>query len=447
MSLMNANHVSISQGGQKAETGFETGEFAAEAVRGPWLIECREGTGPLRKATLERGASLVLGSGRDVDVHIEDACVSGRHCRLDASGGTLELIDLDSKNGVFLGNARVRRARLPFTSAVFTIGRTLVAVKTITTDVAAHSDGDCAVPGLVGRSAPIVRLSMEIRRLARLKAPVLIVGESGVGKDVVARALHELSGRRGAYVPLNVATIPESLADSELFGHRRGAFTGAVQQQTGAFEEAHSGTLFLDEIGELALSVQAKLLRVLEDGMVKPVGAVQARRVDVRIVSATCAPLNERCSTGEFRFDLLQRLSMVTLRVPPLRDRRSDIPLLARAWLDRFCDEVGFRLLSDEAIELLGEYEWPGNVRQLGAVLYRACVCSDHQVLDIPAIEHALADQVGTSSKRRNDPREFLRLAEGNISRAARLAGLPRTTYRTWLSRVSRADEKDGETA
>jgi DNA-binding NtrC family response regulator len=409
------------------------------------MVEFQDRSCGIQRAILEGGASLVLGSGTEVDMHVDDACVSHQHCRLDASAGMLELVDLDSKNGVFLGNARVRRARLPFASAAFTIGKTLVTVKTTSAELAVHSENHASIPGLVGRSAPILRLSAEIRRLARLKAPVLILGESGVGKDVVARALHELSGRGGAYVPLNVATIPESLADSELFGHQRGAFTGAVQQRTGAFEEAHAGTLFLDEIGELAPSVQAKLLRVLEDGMIKSVGSAHSRKIDVRVVSATCAPLNERCSAGGFRFDLLQRLSMVTLQVPPLRDRRSDIPLLARAWLDRFRDELGSRHLGDDALVCLGQYEWPGNVRQLGAVIYRACVGTDQPVLDAIAIERALADQVGTSTKRRSDPREFLRLAEGNISRAARLAGLPRTTFRTWLSRVNLAEVAPSE--
>ncbi|MGC4066080.1 MAG: sigma 54-interacting transcriptional regulator [Polyangiaceae bacterium] len=182
---------------------------------------------------------------------------------------------------------------------MFTIGKTLVAVKATTAEFAAHPGDETEIPGLVGRSAPIRRLSAEIRRLARLKAPVLVVGESGVGKDVVARRHSRAERARGLVrYTLNVATIPESLADGELFGHRQGAFTGAVQQRTGAFEEAQCpGRFLLDEIGELAPSVQAKLLRVLEDGMItKSVGATHPRKVDVRVVSATCAPLSERCA-------------------------------------------------------------------------------------------------------------------------------------------------------
>jgi two-component system response regulator GlrR len=211
-----------------------------------------------------------------------------------------------------------------------------------------------------------------------------------------------------------------------------------VQQRVGAFEQAHQGSLFLDEIGELAPTVQAKMLRVLEDGIVKPVGATQSRAVDVRVISATCAPLGERCANGQFRFDLLQRLSVITLAVPPLRERRSDIPLLTQEWLERFRTEVGVRCISQEAISRLCAFDWPGNVRQLGAVLYRACVSAEVSLIDGVSIERAMSAQIGITSKRRTDPREFMTLAEGNVSRAARLAGLPRTTFRTWLSRVKK---------
>jgi DNA-binding NtrC family response regulator len=291
----------------------------------------------------------------------------------------------------------------------------------------------------------MLRLKREVRRLASLRAPVLILGESGTGKDVVARALHRWSNRVGSYVPLNVATIPETLADSELFGHRKGAFTGAVQSRIGAFERAHQGTLFLDEIGELAAQVQAKLLRILEDGMVRPVGAVEERRVDVRVVSATWTSLFDRSAAGQFRFDLLQRLSVVVLEVPPLRERRSDIPLLARHWLDRYRSEVGPRELTDRAIERLCTFDWPGNVRELGGAVYRACVVSEGELIDVAAIDQAMATRGARYDRRNRDPEEILLRAGGNVSEAARLAGLPRTSFRTWLSRSRRSDPKASE--
>jgi DNA-binding NtrC family response regulator len=433
---MNSQQVSQEENGQKADSVNGTGEIALESNLGPWVIEHVDPSKSHRQVFLRRGERLTIGTRQDSDLILDDSWVSGLHCVLDASNGSLELIDMNSKNGVFVGNARVKRARLDFLSTTFTVGKTSLIVKVTSRRDAVHPVA--AISGLIGRSEPMVRLTADIRRLAKLRAPVLIVGESGVGKDVVARALHGLSGRKGNYVPLNVATIPENLADSELFGHRRGAFTGAVQQRVGAFEQAHEGTLFLDEIGELAASVQAKLLRVLEDGMVRPVGATQSRQVNSRVVSATCAPLSERCAVGQFRFDLLQRLSMVVLEVPPLRDRRSDIVLLAQGWLERFRSEVGPRYLAEDAVLRLTQYDWPGNVRELGSVLYRACVGTDQNHLDAMAIERAIKSQVGGTTKRRFDPREFLTLAEGNVSLAARLAGLPRTSFRHWLARSAK---------
>lgn len=438
---MNRQEVSKTQQGREADSVSGTSEIALNSAIGPWVVEHVDRSKSERQVFLRRGEKLTIGTRHDADLRLEDACVSGLHCTLDASSGCLELIDLGSKNGVFLGNARVQRARLDFGSATFTVGKTSLSVKLN----ARHEARNQAEPiaGIVGRSEPMVRLIGEVRRLAKLRAPVLVMGESGVGKDVVARALHGLSGRKGEYVPLNVATIPENLADSELFGHRRGAFTGAVQPRVGAFEQSHDGTLFLDEIGELAPSVQAKLLRVLEDGMVRPVGATQARYVNTRVISATCAPLGERCASGLFRFDLLQRLSMVVIEVPPLRERRSDIALLSQSWLDRFRSEIGVRYLGQDALLRLSAYDWPGNVRELGSVLYRACVGTDQSLIDAAGIERALKSQVGATTKRRADPRELLTLAEGNVSLAARLAGLPRTTFRTWLSRIEKDDKAD----
>jgi DNA-binding NtrC family response regulator len=411
-----------------------TGEISVDTVLGPWVVEYLDTSKGLKQVFLRRGEQMTIGSRGDVDLRLNDNCVSAVHCLLDATKGGLELMDLGSRNGVFLGGARIARARLERLTSSFTIGKTTLSVRLNTRCESREVTEPIA--GLVGRSEPIVRLTGDIRRVAKLRAPVLIIGESGVGKDVVARSLHTLSARSGAYVPLNVAAIAESLSDSELFGHCRGAFTGAVQPRVGAFEQANGGTLFLDEIGELAPAIQAKLLRVLEDGMVRSVGAAQVRHVDVRVVSATCAPLGERCASGQFRNDLLHRLSVMILEVPPLRERKSDIPLLVQSLLERHRGEVGVHSLAPDALARLSDYEWPGNVRELGAVIYRACVNSESSVVDGAAIERALCRRIGGSPRRRSDPMELLTLAEGNVSRAARLAGLPRTTFRTWLSRT-----------
>jgi two-component system response regulator PilR (NtrC family) len=278
---------------------------------------------------------------------------------------------------------------------------------------------------------------MEVRALAVRKAPVLIQGESGTGKDVVAKALHQLSGRTGAYIPLNAGAIAESLSDAELFGYRRGAFTGAVAPHAGAFEQAHAGTLFLDEIAELSAQTQVKLLRVVEDKCVRPLGSTTTVQVDVRLVSASWAVLAERVSEGRFRADLYHRLATFVLQLPPLRERKSDLPALARALLTRMRDEVGFKELDGGALGLLASYSWPGNVRELSSVLYRAAVASSATVLEAHHITLPAGRARNVIPERpASDVAMLLERFGGNISAAARAARVPRSTFRAWLARA-----------
>jgi DNA-binding NtrC family response regulator len=266
-----------------------------------------------------------------------------------------------------------------------------------------------------------------------------LLGESGTGKDVVARAMHELSRRSGPLVPLNVGAIPEALADAELFGHQRGAFTGAVAARAGAFEQAHRGTLFLDEIAELTPAMQVRLLRVVEDGSVRPVGGVQPVSVDVRVISATWAPLRQRVEDGRFRADLYHRLSYVVIELPPLRERKSDIPALARALLVRSCDELGEKRLSSAAVARLVAHDWPGNVRELKAVLYRASIAAEgeeigpeHVELGLPSVAEARGPVLLPTRAL-----ELLHQFRGNVSAAARAARVPRSTFRAWLEKAT----------
>jgi DNA-binding NtrC family response regulator len=312
------------------------------------------------------------------------------------------------------------------------VGRSAVSVRTIERD-----EQDCPsdpLPGVVGSSAPMLRVARLVRRHAKSRVPILLQGESGTGKDMVARAIHELGRQAGPYVPLNMAALPESLADAELFGHRRGAFTGAVSSRIGAFEQAHEGTLFLDEIAELPLSIQVKLLRVVEDGMVRAVGASQALRVAVRVVSASWAELAERVNEGRFRADLYHRLATVVVELPPLRERRSDIAQLSHSLLRRMQGDVGERTLSSAALSRLVAQSWPGNVRELGAVLYRAAASAEYEI----AARHV--DEASRASPFARRPSEdahaLLSLSDGNVSRAARAAGVPRSTFRAWLAKA-----------
>ncbi|MBI1795819.1 MAG: sigma-54-dependent Fis family transcriptional regulator [Candidatus Eisenbacteria bacterium] len=230
---------------------------------------------------------------------------------------------------------------------------------------------------ILGQSPAITSLIADIRRVAPSQLKVLITGENGSGKDLVAEAIHRFSKRAGKpFVKLNCAAIPRDLVESELFGHEKGAFTGAMQRKVGRLERADKGTLFLDEIGDLSAESQAKLLRAIETGEVDRVGATDTIRVDVRIVSATNKDLAAAMESGEFRRDLYHRLNGVPLHVPPLRERTSDIPVLAQHFLERACaaeDKPGKRL-TGEALAVLAEYRWPGNVRELRNLMERAAI-------------------------------------------------------------------------
>jgi two-component system nitrogen regulation response regulator GlnG len=243
-----------------------------------------------------------------------------------------------------------------------------------------------AVPGerLVARSPALLEVFKTIGRVARSDVAVLITGESGTGKELIAGAIHNASARaERPLVAVNAAAIPRELLESELFGHERGAFTGAVEARAGRFREARGGTLFLDEIGDMPLELQAKLLRVLQSGEVTSVGARQPEQVDVRILAATHRDLESAAAAGRFREDLLYRLRVVPIHVPPLRERPEDVAVLAEHFIHRYAEELTGELhfLSEAALERLSAYEWPGNVRELENAIKRALVLADGEVL------------------------------------------------------------------
>jgi two-component system nitrogen regulation response regulator GlnG len=242
------------------------------------------------------------------------------------------------------------------------------------------------VPGdrLVGRSPALLEVFKTIGRVAASDVPVLVTGESGTGKELVARAIHQASARAaGPFVAVNAAAIPRELLESELFGHERGAFTGAVESRPGRFREARGGTLFLDEIGDMPLELQAKLLRVLQSGEVTSVGGRRPEHVDVRILAATHRELDAAVREGRFREDLLYRLRVVPIHIPPLRERPEDVAALAQHFVARYAEELGTgpRLLSPDAQERLLAHPWPGNVRELENAIKRALVLGTGEVL------------------------------------------------------------------
>ncbi|MDM7924619.1 MAG: sigma-54 dependent transcriptional regulator [bacterium] len=249
--------------------------------------------------------------------------------------------------------------------------------------------------GLVGRSEAFLQAWELVKQVAPTQITVLITGESGTGKDLFARALHAMSPRRGkSLLNVNCGAIPEGLLESELFGHEKGSFTGAIDARRGYFELADGGTLFLDEIGEMPLATQVKLLRVLETMEFMRVGGSRLQRVDVRVIAATNKDLDSAVSRGEFRRDLFYRLNAVKIYVPPLRERRSDIRELARHFADEVCgsNRIPFEGFTEDALELLESYSWPGNVREMRNVIERVIVLEKGQRIDRARLESHLGE-------------------------------------------------------
>ena len=389
-----------------------SGDLALTGAPGTGLRPVRIGTQPLS-----------VGSADDNRILVRDRAVSRYHCRVEPSGGALRIRDLGSTNGTWVDGARVERHELRLGSRV-RVGRTVLRVV---------EHGLTERRGAVFASDRMASVMASVDRFATLPWPVLVRGETGVGKELIARALHDRSPRsEGPFVALNAGGLARELVESELFGHERGAFTGAVQSHRGAFEQANEGTLFLDEIGELPLCLQTRLLRVLETWRVRRVGAEADRSVDLRLVCATHANLRQAVRRGEFRADLFYRLHRLVIEVPPLRARREDIGALAEHFLREVSAHVGPRELSQCGLDRLRFHLWPGNVRELRNALELAAVQSDSPIIDLGAVERAIrtVGEVAGSSISDETIREALHHHGGNVSAAARTLGLPRSTLR-----------------
>jgi two-component system response regulator AtoC len=297
---------------------------------------------------------------------------------------------------------------------------------------------------MIGRSPAMGEIYKTIGRVAASDASVLITGETGTGKELVANIMHQNSTRsKGPLVKVNCAALPETLIESELFGHEKGAFTGAVAQRKGRFELAHKGTIFLDEVGEITLPVQKKLLRVLQEGEIERVGGSSVINVDVRVLAATNRDLLEEVRKGHFREDLYYRLNVINIHMPPLRERKSDIPILIEHFLDkyRYRPSAAPTKISEEALDLLVKYEWPGNVRQLENEIERAVVMSQGNVITSHVLnlsQHGIPTQLDLATRVRNREKlqsvlaevervmlfEALRQSDSDQEEAARRLGL-----------------------
>jgi DNA-binding NtrC family response regulator len=420
----------------------------------------------VRAEPLPESGELVVGRSRSADIRITDPSISRRHARVAVSGGVVTVEDLGSDNGTLI-HARVAgdgdgptadlaalrlEANTPSLvepDAVIQLGAISIGLRAISRDDDVAAALDLGEGGPMITSAEMRRLYSLAIRVAGSRLPVVILGETGVGKESLARTIHAHSPRAGAaFVAINGAGVVESLFESELFGHVRGAFTGAHADKRGLFEVADGGTLFLDEIGELPPTQQAKLLRVIEDGVITRVGGLEPIEVDVRFVTATNRDLEAEIEAGNFRQDLFFRLSGLVLRVPPLRERADEIAPLAAHFAVATGASIG-----DAAMRQLEAHSWPGNVRELKQAIERAVVLADGAAI---APEHLLlgrgpGNAGGPGAAPVSDARERAQrlideaeraelisaLAEcgGNQTRAAELLGISR---RTLVRRIAR---------
>jgi transcriptional regulator of acetoin/glycerol metabolism len=384
-----------------------------------------------------RAVERIMEDGRPtIQISLPDDRVSTVHARIERRSEGWRLVDCGSTNGCRVNRSEVQ-ATLLADGDVLEIGQTFFRYHAaLPTSFGEPGDVDAAdLSGFsraIGTLLPRLARELEtLRRIAQSDVSVLLQGQTGTGKEVLARAIHAESGRTGPFVALNCSALPTTLVESLLFGHTRGAFSGATQDAPGLVRAAQGGTLFLDEIGAVPLDLQAKLLRVVEEGQVRPLGAEAGVPIDVRLVAATCEPLEAMVEGRRFRADLYERLAVCVVVVPPLRDRPEDIPALARHLLA--ASDLEGRSVAPDALAALRAHRWPGNVRELRNVLVQAAV-SAGQVLEAEQVAAVLAERTGRT--RRIEAGEALRIFEEagrNVSAAARRADLPRTSMRDLL--------------
>jgi DNA-binding NtrC family response regulator len=350
-----------------------------------------------KRHTLE-SETIIVGTGKDSDVELDDSTVSRSHCKIQSTSEGYIVTDLESTNGTYVDGVRVRSAFLS-PKSVLAVGNTEIQFEPIEERVPIEPSSFHRLGDIVGRSEKIREVFGIIEKIAPTNSTVVIEGETGTGKEVVARTVHELSNRQEEpFVVFDCGAVPDNLIESELFGHEKGSFTGATMSREGVFQAADGGTIFLDELGELNLELQPKLLRVLEQREVRPVGANKPIPVDVRVIAATNRDLEQEVDAGRFREDLFYRLSVVRLFLPPLRERVEDIPLLVEHFLDaedfnRDADDLQqLKGLSSDALEAMEAYDWPGNVRELLNVIERACSFAETSTIRAEDLPQHLLD-------------------------------------------------------
>ncbi len=419
-------------------------------------------TGPDEGLSVELDRDVVhIGSRGENDLVLTDDTVSRVHAEVTRTPHGVLLRDLGSTNGTFVGPVRIREVYIG-EQRTFRVGRTEIDFTPIEEVIDIVPSAVTRFEDLVGSSVAMREVFSVLERVAHTELTILVTGETGTGKELVSRALHARSRRsKGPFVVFDCGAVPRNLVESELFGHERGAFTGAVAPRAGVFEQAHGGTIFVDELGELPLELQPTLLRVLEQREVRRVGDRRVRPVDVRVVAATNRDLRQLVEDGLFRQDLYYRLAVVEIPLPPLRSRREDFSLLVQHLLATAPFPHQVRGLSEEAAAVFDAWHWPGNVRELRNVLLRALPFSEGPLITLDALPDALRQSatplpapsaLGVSMPGAERPlreardelmetfekrylEDVLDRAGGNLSKAARIAGVDRKTISRMLKR------------
>ena len=444
----------------RTRPGTQTGNHVSKPRRGdaPYLfiaLQCerpvesgaRVCLGRADEVTVGRGSPLaVRAEGSTLRVDVPDGRVSSRHLRISRVLGEWMLEDLQSRNGTLVDGSRIERIGLP-DGALIEAGQTFFIFRTALPQAPNVLEADSlhvAAPGLETLLPTFATELERVRTVAKSRLPVLLQGETGTGKEIIASAIHQLSGRTGPFLPVNCGALPATLVESEMFGYRKGAFSGAMEDRPGLIRSAEGGTLLLDEIGDLPLPAQATLLRVLQEEEVMPVGGTRPTKVDLRVIAATHRDLPALVAREKFRNDLLMRLSGFTVNLPPLRERREDFGLLISRLLRRIsADKLTF---TAEAGRAMLRHSWPGNVRELEKCLSSASVLAQEGVVEpehlppsvkVPAAPSRLPEmQLSADDRaRREQIVSLLKEHGGNVTSVAKAMGKARTQVQRWLRR------------
>jgi two-component system response regulator GlrR len=420
-------------------------------------FRCEVIDGPDRGAEQVSDApEFVIGTATGNQLVLSDRTVSRHHCVITATPSGFRIRDLGSTNGTTLGGYRIEAAFLK-PGAMIGIGTTMIRFHSLPEKIREPLSEEGRYGGVLGQSAAMRRIFAMLPRIAASDSTVLLEGETGTGKGLLADAIHQQSPRsQGPFVVLDCSAIPPTLIEAELFGHAKGAFTGAYMARPGVFEAASGGTVFLDEVGELPLEMQPKLLRVIEDRMIKRLGTVEPLQLNVRIIAATNRDLRQEVNRGTFRSDLFYRLNIVCLRIPPLRDRREDIPLLVSHFYKLYTKNDDARPPA-ELLSALLRQDWPGNVRELRSAVERAVLMEDPELwreamfgasgppadeespaaspgeMFDPSLSFREAKEQAMARWERAYLQVLIRASQGNLSRASRAARMNRNHLRELL--------------